>query len=199
MALGLAPKGMQQFMVQHPYALLEGARGIPNDQVPTVEEVEDQFQRILSYSENKRHPETIVKELGVLAHMIQLLTDPSASRGVTPLREDFEGYADQQARYMVVTTQPDWAVKGPIDPRAFLLEAARIKFQRHALLLTQFDESTRQRTTKWDQLSLPFAQLQLSFSEGVHGTASLWILAWRAVGELWISPEISPQQQGAAD
>ncbi|WP_005036529.1 hypothetical protein [Holophaga foetida] len=191
MALGMVPTGMKQFLLLHPLALTEGARGIPNDQVPTVEEVEEQFQRVLRMSEERRHPETLVRELGTLAHMAQLLADPSAIRGVTPLREHFEAYADELTQHLVITGEPYWAAKGPLDTRGPLLLAAKTKFQRHTVLSTQFDESTRQRIGSWDLRSLPFAQLQLAFSDGVNSTANLWILAWRATGDLWISPENS--------
>jgi len=36
-----------------------------------------------------------------------------------------------------------------------------------------------------DDLSLPFAQVQLAFSNGVHATANLWILLWRSAGHQW--------------
>jgi len=32
---------------------------------------------------------------------------------------------------------------------------------------------------------VPFAQLQLSYSNAVNATANLWILLWRAVGDQW--------------
>ncbi|MBP1626290.1 MAG: hypothetical protein H6Q00_765 [Holophagaceae bacterium] len=188
MALGMVPQGMRQFLLLHPFALSEGTRGIPNDQVPTVEEVEEQFQRILRMSDERRHPETLVKELGILAHKVQLLSDPSALRGVTPLREHFEAYADELTPHLVITSEPCWAAKGPIDLRGPLLQTAKTKFQRYTALSSQFDESTRQRIGSWDLRSLPFAQLQLAFSDGVNATANLWILAWRASGDLWVSP-----------
>ena len=37
----------------------------------------------------------------------------------------------------------------------------------------------------WDDLSVPFAQLQLAYSNGVNATANLWIQLWRAVGDQW--------------
>jgi len=198
-ALGMVPRSMKKFLMSHPQALVEGARGIPNDQVPSVEDVEAQFQRILRMSEEKRHPETLVRELGTLAHLVQLLSDPSAIRGVTPLREHFEAYADELTKHLVVTSEPYWATKGPLDARPTLLRSATTKFHRHAVLLAQFDESTRQRTGSWDLRSLPFAQLQLSFSEGVNLTANLWTLAWRATGDLWIAPENSLPSTSAID
>jgi len=188
MALGMVPQGMKQFLQAHSMALNEGARGIPNDQVPTVEEVEEQFQRILRMSEERRHPESLAKELGTLGHMVQLLADPSAVRGVTPLREHFEAYGDELLTHLVITSEPSWAAKGPLEARGPLLRIANTKFQRHTALIAHFDESTRQRVGAWDIRSLPFAQLQLAFSDGAQATANLWILAWRATGDLWISP-----------
>jgi hypothetical protein len=41
----------------------------------------------------------------------------------------------------------------------------------------------------WDELSVPFAQLQLAYSNGVNATANLWIQLWRAVGDQWEMPE----------
>lgn len=199
MALGMVPLGMKHFLLQHPLALAEGARGIPNDQVPTVEEVEEQFQRVIRMSEERRHPETLVRELGTLAHMVQLLSDPSAIRGVTPLREHFEAYADELHRHLVITSESCWAAKGALEARGPLLRAARTKYQRHALLSGQFNESTRQRVGSWDLRSLPFAQLQLSFSEGVNATANLWILTWRAAGDLWVQPENSHSSLSSID
>jgi len=51
-----------------------------------------------------------------------------------------------------------------------------------------FDEPTGKRKGGWDELSVPFAQLQLSFSNGINGTANIWIQLWRAVGDQWQIP-----------
>lgn len=189
LALSLIPKRMAGFLKSYPRALSEGARGVANDQVPAPEDVEEQFHRVIQVSEGQARPERVVKELGTLAHMVQLLMDPSATTGVTPLREHFEAYADEQLPRMVANREPFWAVSGPLDPRPHLLQWSEIKYQRHRLLLQHFNTTTGRRIGPWDVLSPPFAQLQLSFSNGTNATANLWIQAWRAVGEYWDTPE----------
>jgi len=82
----LLPQRMKDFMKPYAGELVAGARGQNNDQVPAVEDVEEQFQRIVKLTEERKRPERIVRELGVLAHQVQLLTDPSAIRGLSPLR-----------------------------------------------------------------------------------------------------------------
>ena len=62
------------------------------------------------------------------------------------------------------------------------------QFDRHGLLMEHFDQERNVRVGAWDELSIPFAQLQLAFSEGTHATANLWILLWRAVGDRWPLP-----------
>jgi hypothetical protein len=101
------------------------------------------------------------------------------------LRDTFETYADEKLPRLVVCREPFWALKAPLDPRPALLRWARTKYERNQALLQAFDESTGRRVGPWDDLSLPFAQLQLSYSNGVHATANLWIQLWRAVGEQW--------------
>ena len=64
--------------------LAAGARGQSNDQVPTVEDVEDQFRRIVQFTEEHKRPERLVRELGLLAHQVQLLIFPDAMREQPP-------------------------------------------------------------------------------------------------------------------
>ena len=187
-ALRLIPRNMAALLRAHPQALLEGARGVANDQPPTVEQVEAQFRTILRLSEERRRPEDIVRDLGVLAHLVQLLADPSAMTGISPLREAFESYAEECLSHLLVTQEPYWAVTGGLDPTPALRRLLVLKQTRHQRLQEHFDEGTGKRIGPWDDLSLPFAQLQLSFSSGVQATANLWILAWRAAGERWDIP-----------
>jgi hypothetical protein len=189
LALGLIPKRMATFLKSYPQALRDGARGVANDQIPAPEDVEEQFNRVLQISEDQRRPEQIVKELGTLAHMVQLLLDPSATTGVTPLREQFEAYGDEQLPKLVANKEPFWAVSAPLDPRPYLLKWSELKYQRHQILLQHFDLATGRRVGPWDILSPPFAQLQLSYSNGVNATANIWIQIWRSVGEDWDLPQ----------
>lgn len=188
LAVGLIPRDMAHLLRTHSSDLLAGARGAGSDEVPTVEEVEDQFRRILRLSEERRRPGQVVKELGVLARMVQLLADPSATAGVTPLRERFEVYGQEHLPRLVVTRDTFWAVSAPLDPRPKLLEIYREKYERHQVLAAHFDADTGKQVGPWDTLSIPYAQLQLSFSGGVNATANFWIQAWRAVGDLWELP-----------
>jgi len=187
-AIRLLPHRMAALLRAHPQALLEGARGVANDQPPTVEQVEAQFRTILRLSEEHRRPEEVVRDLGVLAHMVQLLTDPSATEGISPLRESFEAYADENQAHLLVTQEPYWAATGSLDPGPALNRLLSTKQERNRRLREYFDEGIGRRIGPWDDLSLPFAQLQLSFSNGVHATANLWILAWRAAGDQWEIP-----------
>jgi hypothetical protein len=187
-AMNLLPRRMARFLATHAADLRTGARGQSNDQVPTVEDVEDQFQRIVGLTEERKRPERIVKELGVLAHQVQLLTDPSAVRGVSPLREAFQAYGDQVLPKLVLSREPFWAVTAPLDPRPRLLQWARTKFERNQALRECYDEATGRRVGTWDELSVPFAQAQLSFSNGINATANIWIQLWRAVGDQWDAP-----------
>ncbi len=189
LALSLIPKRMAGFLRSYPRALSEGARGVANDQIPAPEDVEEQFSRILQISEEQRRPELLVRELGTLAHMVQLLLDPSATVGVTPLREQFESYGNELLPRLVANREPFWAITAPLDPRPQLLKWSALKYERHRLLLQHFDTALGHRTGSWDVLSPPFAQLQLSYSSGVNATANIWIQTWRAVGENWDIPQ----------
>ncbi len=190
LAAGLIPKAMGQMLRAHSQELFTGARGVGSDQVPTVEDVEEQFQRILRMSTERRRTPQIVRELGALARMVQLLSDPSATLGMTPLRERFEAYGNEHLNRLVVTKEPYWAIDAPYDPRPRLLELYRLKYERHHALAPHFDPEKAQPVGSWDVLSVPFAQLQLAFSTGVNATANFWILAWRAAGEHWEVPDL---------
>jgi len=187
-AIRLLPQRMAILLRAHPQVLLEGARGVGNDQPPSVEQVEAQFRTILRLSEEHRRPEDIVRDLGVLAHQVQLLTDPSAMEGVSPLRESFESYADDHLSHLLVSKESYWAATGSLDPGPHLLRFMAIKQERNRRLREHFDEGAGRRIGPWDDLSLPFAQMQLAFSNGVHATANLWILVWRAAGDQWEIP-----------
>jgi hypothetical protein len=185
LAVRLAPRRMADFLAAHPEELRQGARGQANDQVPTVEDVEEQYQRILTLSDQNARPERVVRELGTLAHQVQLLMDPSAVRGATPLRDAFEAYADQELPRLILSREPFWAVAAPLEPRPPLLRWARLKYERHQALLDCFDEQAGRKVGPWDELSVPFAQLQLAYSSGINATANLWILLYRAAGDRW--------------
>ena len=187
-ALPLIPRRMAAFLRAHPQALLEGARGVANDEPPDAAAVAAQFRTVLRMSAERRRAEDIVRDLGVLAHQVQLLLDPSAVQGLSPLREVFETYADEQLGHLVVTQEPYWAVKGSLDPESMLQQFMATKLSRNQLLREHFDPATGQRLGPWDELSVPFAQLQLSFSNAVNATANLWILAWRSAGDQWEVP-----------
>lgn len=185
LAARMVPRRMAAFLAAQAEDLRQGARGQGNDQVPTVEDIEEQFRRIVEISEDGARPGRVARELGTLAHQVQLLMDPSAIFGATPLRESFEAYADQQRAKLVLTREPFWAVAGPLDPRPRLLQWAKTKYERHQTLGGCFDAKTGRRVGPWDDLSVPFAQMQLAYSGGIHATANLWILLWRTTGDLW--------------
>jgi len=185
LAARLAPRAMGSFLLAHRADLLDGARGQANDQVPSVEDVEEQFRAIVTLSGEHRPAARLARELGTLAHQVQLLIDPSAVRGATPLRESFEAYADEKLPRLILTREPFWAVTAPLEPRPALLRWAKTKYDRHEALLACFDDQTGRRTGPWDELSVPFAQLQLAYSNGINATANLWIQLWRAVGDQW--------------
>lgn len=186
LAMKMVPRRMAGFLADHDRDLFQGARGQGNDQVPTVEDIEAQFRLIVEISEQGCRPERLARELGTLAHQVQLLMDPSAVHGASPLRESFEAYADQQRSKLLLTREAFWAVSGPLDPRPRLLQWARTKYERHQELSGCFDAGTGRRVGPWDDLSVPFAQLQLAYSGGIHATANLWIQLWRAAGDLWL-------------
>lgn len=184
----MIPAPMSALLAAYPEALKEGARGVGNDQPPSVDQVEDQYGRILALSEARRHPSELVRELGRLAHLVQEITAPGSSLGVDPLRESFERYAEERLKSLVVTRETFWSLKADLDPKPKLLEWTRLKHHRHGQLLEHFDLKSGHRLGEWDDLSIPYALLQLSFSNGVQATANIWILIYRATGDLWPFP-----------
>jgi hypothetical protein len=114
--------------------------------------------------------------------------DPSAIHGVSALRENFQAYGDQKLQKLVLSREPFWALTAPLDPRPRLNLWVQTKFERNQSLQECFDEKTGRRRGGWDELSIPFALLQLSFSNGINGTANIWIQLWRAVGNQWEIP-----------
>ncbi len=187
-AMKLVPAPMAALLAAYADDLQDGARGVGNDPPPTAQDVEDQFERILAVSEAHKNPKELVRELGRLAHLAQDLTDPGSSLGVDTLRISFETFAEQRLKILVVTREAYWSLKADLDPKPKLLDWARVKHHRHEQLLSHFDLRTGRRNGVWDDLSVPFALLQLSYSNGVHATANLWILAYRATGDLWALP-----------
>lgn len=186
----MIPAPMSALLAAYPDALMEGARGIGNDQPPSAEDVVDQYGRILTLSEAHKNPGEIVRELGRLAHLVQEITAPGSTIGVDPLREAFEAYAEERLKSLIVTREPFWSLKADLDPKPKLLEWAKLKYHRHEQLLEHFDFKTGRRLGEWDDISVPFALLQLSFSNGVQATANIWILIYRATGDLWSYPSI---------
>ena len=186
-AVRMVPRRLSLLLRAHPQILLEAAKGQANDQPATAADVESEFRTILRMSKEGVGAEDLVRELGVLAHLVQSLNDPSCTTGVTPLRDTFEAYADEKLPKLVVTKEPYWALEGPLDPAPKLEEWAATKAARTQLLAGCVDASGK-RLGPWDDLSLPFAQLQLSFSNSVHATANLWILLYRQAGALWPLP-----------
>ncbi|MCE1228026.1 MAG: hypothetical protein LWX11_00830 [Firmicutes bacterium] len=185
LASAFVPRGMAAFLARHPQELLKGGRGVSSDQVPTIEEIEEQVQYIVRLGEEKRRSALVIRELGTLAHMVQLFMDPSASHGMTLLREHFQEYGDEHLSRLVVSQEPFWAVTAPLDPRPALLRWSATKWDRHRSLLEHFNSETGKPIGAWDTLSVPFAQLQLAYSNGVNATANLWIQLWRATGDTW--------------
>lgn len=186
----MIPAPMAALLAAYPDALKEGARGVGNDSPPSAEDVEDQYERILALSEAHKNSGEIVWELGRLAHLVQEITAPGSTVGVDPLRESFEAYAEERLKMLVVTREPFWSLRGDLDPKPKLLGWAKLKYDRHELLLGHFDFKKGLRLGPWDELSIPYALLQLSFSNGVQATANIWILIYRATGDLWSYPPI---------
>jgi len=184
-AMRLVPAEMAQFMGQNEQALMEAARDAGNAVVPTPEAVEEQFHKVLDMSEEGRPAKEIVRELGRLANMAQLLTDPSATAGFTFVRLTMSEYADEQINKLVAVREPLFAAKGDLSPRTAIMVWDRVKYERFRALSDHVNPKTGAKIGSWDSLSVPFAQMQLGFSAGVNATANLWIFAWRAVGDLW--------------
>ncbi len=186
-AVRMVPRRLSLMLRAHPQILLEAARGQANDQPATAADVASEFRTILRMSKEGVGAEDLVRELGVLAHLTQSLNDPSSTTGVTPLRDTFEAYADEKLLKLVVTKEPFWSLEGDLDPEPKLQAWAATKAARSQVLQGCVD-ATGKRLGPWDDLSLPFAELQLSFSNSVHATANLWILLYRQVGAFWPLP-----------
>lgn len=184
----MIPAPMSALLAAYPDALKEGARGVGNDLPPSADDVVDQYGRILALSEAHKSPGEIVRELGRLAHLVQEITAPGSTRGTDPLRESFESFAENRLNTLVVTREPFWSLKADLDPKPKLLEWTNQKYRRHERLLDHFDLKTGRRLGQWDDLSVPYALLQLSYSNGVQATANIWILIYRATGDLWPYP-----------
>jgi hypothetical protein len=176
---------MARFLDQYESVLMEAAGGVGNAVVPTPEEVEEQFHKVLDASEAGRPAREIVRELGRLANMAQLLTDPSSTAGFTFVRSAMSEYADGHLKDLVAVREPLFAARGDHGVRAAVHVWDRVKYERFRALSAHVDPATGARVGSWDALSVPFAQMQLGFSAGVGATANLWIFAWRAVGDLW--------------
>ncbi len=189
LAVRLTPLRMQDFLNAHAQDLAQGARGQANDQVPTVEEVEDQWRAIVELSDGNARPERVARELGTLAHQVQLLMDPSAVRGATPLRDSFEAYGDEKLPKLVLSREPFWAVTAPLDPRPQPAALGQGQVRAAPGPARMLRREGRAAGGAWDELSLPFAQLQLAYSKGINATANLWIQLWRAAGDRWQGAE----------
>ena len=186
-AARMVPRRLSLLLRAHPQVLLEAARGQANDQPATAADVESEYRTILRMSKEGVGAEDLVRELGLLAHLTQSLNDPSCTSGVTPLRDAFEAYGDEKLPKLVVTREPFWALDAGPDPDAKIEAWAATKALRTQVLQGCVD-ATGKRLGPWDDLSLPFAQLQLSFSNSVHATANLWLLLYRQVGAAWPLP-----------
>ena len=186
-AVRMVPRRLSLLLRAHPQILLEAAKGQANDQPATAEDVASEFRTILRMSKEGVGAEDLTRELGTLAHLVQSMNDPSCTTGVTPLRDTFEAYSEEKLPKLVVTKEPFWALEGPLDPAPRLQVWAARKAERNKLLEGCVD-GTGKRLGLWDDLSLPFAQLQLSFSNSVHATANLWLLLYRQAGSLWPLP-----------
>lgn len=185
LAKRMLPRPMSRFLSVHETALLEGARGVASDQVPTVEEVEEQFQRILNLSEARKSPTQLAREMGILAKQVQLLADPSATLGVTPIRSTFEAFGDEVLAELILSREPIWALGSSLNPRPRLIGLAETKYARHRSLAGSIDPASGGRIGVWDRLSMPYGQMQLAYSSGINATANLFILLWRAAGDHW--------------
>lgn len=185
LALRMIPKGMAEFIQPHQVAMLRASRGVGNAKPPTLDEVENQFIRVVQLTEERRRPVELAREMGILAQMVQLLLDPSATQGASPMRDTFERFGQEKLHRMVVTREPFWGATGPLDPRPSLAAMMAERDERAHLLRQHLDPGTGQRQGAWDDLSVPFALLQGSFSGGVNATANLYTQLWRACGSRW--------------
>ena len=192
LAKGLIPKAMTGFLDQHAGVLNDTAGRIGVAQVPTPENVEAQFYKVLEISEAHRPAREIVHELGRLGNMVQLLTDPSVTDGSAFTRLTLSDFADEHIKKLVALREPLFAAKGDLNPMSALQVWNRVKHERFRLLSNYVNNETGTRIGAWDTLSVPFAQMQLGFSAGINATANIWIFAWRAVGDYWVPRENVP-------
>lgn len=193
-AARMVPRRLSLLLRAHPHELLDAARGQANDQPATAADVESEYRTVVRMSKEGVGAEDLVRELGLLAHLVQSLNDPSCTSGVTPLRDTFEAYADEKLPKLVVTREPYWALESGPDPDPKIEAWAATKALRTQQLQASVD-ATGKRLGPWDDLSLPFAMLQLSFSNSVHATANLWLLLYRQVGAAWpLPPDPEPSQ-----
>jgi hypothetical protein len=189
MAKGLIPNAMSEFLDRHAQSLSDSFARSDNIPAPTPEEVEQQFLKVIAISESGKPAKEIVIELGRLAVMAQLLTDPSATSGLTLARRTFSDYADEHFSKLVAAREPLVAGKGSVDPRPAIQGWTKVKYERYSSLASHINLDTGARIGTWDTLSVPFAQMQVGFSAGVNATATIWIYAWRAAGGFWVPQE----------
>jgi hypothetical protein len=186
LAKGIIPRGMANFLDQHPAALLEANKKVGRLQAPTPEDVEQQFDKVVKISHDGKPPAEIVYELSVLANMVQLLTDPSVTGGLTHAQRTFSTFADEHFDMLAASKEPLFAAKGELNPKSAIHAWTHQKYDRYRLLTNHINPSTGEKIGTWDTLSVPFAQMQLGFSTGINATANIWIYAWRAVGAYWV-------------
>jgi len=186
LAKGIIPRGMANFLDQHPAALIEACKRVDRLQAPTPEEVEQQFDKVVKMSHDGKPPAEIVYELGVLASMIQLLTDPSVTGGLTHVQRTFSAFTDEHFDKLAASKEPLFAARGERNPRSAIHAWTRQKYERYRLLTNHVNPNTGEKIGTWDTLSVPFAQMQLGFSTGINATANIWIYAWRAAGGYWV-------------
>jgi hypothetical protein len=176
---------MANFLDQHNAALFEASAKVGSIQAPTPEDVEQQFDKVVKMSEGGKPPKEIVHELGRLAIMVQLMTDPSVTGGLTSVQRTFSAFADEHFDKLAAARESLIAAKGELDPRPTIHAWSRQKYERYRILASHINPSTGAKIGTWDTLSVPFAQMQLGFSSGINATANIWIYAWRAAGEYW--------------
>jgi hypothetical protein len=185
LAKGIVPRGMANFLDQHGAALFEASAKVGSMQAPTPEDVEQQFDKVVKMSEGGKSPKEIIQELGRLACMVQLLSDPSVTGGLTKAQRTFSAFADEHFDKLAAAREPLFAARGDLDPRPAIHAWSRQKYERYRILTRHINLDTGAKIGSWDTLSVPFAQMQLGFSSGINATANIWIYAWRAAGGHW--------------
>jgi len=188
LAKGIIPRGMANLLDQHSAALIEANKKVGSLHAPTPEDVERQFDKVVKMSHDGKPPAEIVYELGMLANMVQLLTDPSVTGGLTHAQRTFSTFADEHFDKLAASKEPLFAAKGEPNPRAPIHAWARQKYERYRTLTNHVNPNTGEKIGAWDTLSVPFALMQLGFSTGINATANIWIYAWRAAGAYWVRP-----------